>query len=64
MTKIHLNKAGVEFQEVDVTTDPDALEMLQSKGFQQVPVVMVGEEESWSGLRMDKIKALAELIPA
>lgn len=60
MTKIHLKKAGIEFEEVDVTTDPDAVKTLEDLGYQQVPVVMVGDE-SWSGLRMDRIKELAAL---
>ena len=56
-TKRQLAKLGVPFDTVDVTADPDALATLQAAGFLQAPVV-VTDDDSWSGYRPDKIRAL------
>lgn len=53
-----LNKQGLEYDVVDITTDPEALESVKALGYQQAPVVFAGGDH-WSGFRPDKIKALA-----
>lgn len=63
MTKMQFEKSGISYQEVDISSDEGALERIQSLGFQQAPVVTVGDD-SWSGFRMDKIKELAALATA
>ncbi len=53
-----LDKKGIEYAVVDISTDVDALEQLRALGYLQAPVVVAGEE-SWSGFRPDQIAALA-----
>ena len=53
-----LNKPGLDYEAVDITTDAEALENVKSLGYQQAPVVFA-DGDHWSGFRPDKIKALA-----
>lgn len=55
-----LNKYGLEFTEVDLVEDADALATIKSLGYQQAPVIFA-DGEHWAGYRPDKIKAL---VPA
>lgn len=57
-TKRGLNKAGIRYEVVDVTEDPDALAKIKALGYAQAPVV-VTDDDHWSGFRPDRIKALA-----
>ena len=52
-----LDKAGIEFNKVDISVDTEAREYVMSLGYLQAPVVVVGDEH-WSGFRPDRIKAL------
>lgn len=52
------DKAGVDYEVVDITTDNKARDHLMSLGYQQAPVVVAGEEH-WSGFRPDRVKAVA-----
>lgn len=56
-TKRYLKKEFIEFKEVQLQNDPQAYEMIISKGFTQAPIVMVGED-AWSGFRLDKLQEL------
>lgn len=56
-TKRALTKRGISFDEVSIADDPQALDQLKDMGFRQAPVVLAGDD-SWSGFRPDKIKAL------
>lgn len=61
-TKATLTKHGIEFEEIDFTADPDAMDKIVSMGYQQAPVVVVeqdGEETSWSGYEPIKIAQYA-----
>lgn len=49
-----LDSKGVDYDIVDLTNDPDALEYVKSLGYQSAPVVTVGDDH-WSGFRPDKI---------
>lgn len=53
-----LDKAGLEYETVDVSVDEVALEQVKALGYAQAPVVVAGQDH-WSGFRPDKIKALA-----
>ena len=55
----HLDKLGVEYDVVDMSQDPDAVEKVRELGFVQAPVV-ISDEDSWSGYVPDKIDALAQ----
>jgi len=57
-TKRALNKAGVAYDLVDVTTDPDALDRVRALGYARAPVV-VADSDHWSGFRPDKLKEVA-----
>ncbi|MEY4434865.1 MAG: hypothetical protein RIR16_905 [Actinomycetota bacterium] len=56
-TKRLLNSIDVDYEEIDMSQDPIALEMVKTLGYTSAPVVIAGEEH-WSGFRMDRIKAL------
>lgn len=56
-TKRALKKAGLEYTEIDLMEDAEALEAVKALGYQQAPVIMAGGDH-WSGFRPDKIKAL------
>ena len=56
---------GVPFQEVDLTTTPAALEYVSEElGYSQAPIVVVDDHFHWSGLRPDRIEAVAALHAA
>lgn len=59
-TERALKTNGIEFTKVDMSKDESALEMVKGLGYQQAPVVIIGDaQDHWSGFRIDKIKALA-----
>lgn len=58
MTKRYLDKAGVQYDTVDITANPDALEMIMGMGFTSAPVVISGSD-SWAGFQPDKLNKLA-----
>ena len=57
-TKRALDRAGVFYQAIDVTSTPEAADMLRDLGYAALPVVMVGEQH-WSGFRIDRLRALS-----
>ena len=57
-TKRALAKQGLDYEEVDLTQDEEALNTVKALGYQQAPVVFANGDH-WSGFRPDKIKALA-----
>lgn len=58
MTARVLTEAGVAFTSVDISTDDQAREFVQSLGHRTVPVV-VTPTENFSGFRPDRLRALA-----
>lgn len=58
-TKRALKDAGVEYVEISLDTDPEALDFALSLGHKAAPVVIVDENNHWSGFRPDRIAALA-----
>lgn len=53
-----LNKAGLEYELVDITADDDARDYVMALGHLQAPVV-VTDTDHWAGFRPDRIKNLA-----
>ena len=53
-----LDDKGVEYDVVDMSVDPDALEKVKALGHLQAPVVVTPEGEHWSGFRPDLIATL------
>ncbi|BBZ34496.1 redoxin NrdH [Mycolicibacterium confluentis] len=58
-----LDKAGIEYNVVDITTDPEARDYVMALGYLQAPVVVAGDDH-WSGFRPDRIKTLAGAVTA
>lgn len=52
-----LDKAGIEYETKDISTDDAALAQIKELGFLQAPVVLT-ETDSWSGFNPGKIGAL------
>ena len=53
-----LDSKGIEYEVLDLSVDPAALEQVKSLGYLQAPVVIT-DEDHWSGFRPDKIDELA-----
>lgn len=56
-----LNKYGLDYNVVDISTDAEALESVKALGYQQAPVVFA-DGDHWSGFRPDRIKALVAAV--
>lgn len=61
LTKRVLTEKGVRFLEVDIRSNDAAREYLvDDLGYTEAPVVVVTDEDHWSGFRPDKLDALAD----
>lgn len=61
LTQKAFDKAGIHYDVVDVSSNPFALEYITSDlGYTQAPVVVLNDDEHWSGFRPDLIDALAQ----
>lgn len=56
-TKKAMDKAGLDYELVDISLDDEARDYVMTLGHLQAPVVVAGEEH-WSGFRPDRIKEL------
>lgn len=56
-----LDSKGIEYDIIDLSEDPTALETVKQLGYLQAPVV-VTDDGHWSGFRPDKISALADRL--
>lgn len=56
-----LDSKGLEYEILDLSEDPAALERVKELGYLQAPVV-VAADEHWSGFRPDKIDELASRL--
>lgn len=52
-----LERKGIQYEVIDLTTDNEAFDYVQSLGYSSVPVVMYGDIH-WSGFRPDKIATI------
>ncbi|WP_101653527.1 glutaredoxin-like protein NrdH [Brevibacterium ihuae] len=52
-----LDAKGVEYRAVDLSVDPNALDVVKAMGYMQAPVVVTADDH-WSGFRPDKIATL------
>ncbi len=57
-----LDAKGIDYEVLDLSEDPAALEHVKSLGYLQAPVV-VTDDDHWSGFRPDKIDELAARTP-
>ena len=59
LSKKYLNDKGVEFKEINVFEDDEALKMLRDEGYSQMPVVDINGERH-SGFRPEKLAKVVE----
>ena len=69
-SKSSLRRHDIEFEEVDLTKNPEALAMVKGLGYERAPVTFRTDPatdhvlEHWGGYRLDKIKATAAMDQA
>ena len=57
MTYRVLDKKGIEYTVVDITTNPAALAYITEElGYSAAPVVVASDEDHWSGFQPDLIE--------
>ena len=56
-----LESNGLEYTVIDLSKNGNALEYVQELGYRQAPVVVVDDEDHWSGFRPDHISRLAAM---
>ena len=60
-TKKHFDKLGVEYEEINVTDNPQVVDELVAKGYKSLPVVVAPTGYVWSGYQPEEInKAIKE----
>lgn len=59
MTKRYLTEHNVDFQEINVSNQPEYVDYLKNLGYQSVPVVMLDDADPIVGFRPDELKELA-----
>ncbi|MEV8025978.1 glutaredoxin-like protein NrdH [Microbacterium sp. NPDC080220] len=61
MTYRALDSAHLEYEVVDITEVPAALEYVTEElGYRQAPVVVADDDDHWSGFQPDQIKRLTK----
>lgn len=55
-TRRWLTKRGIAFRTVDLTTDAEAREFVQSLGYSAAPVVVTESGEHWSSFRPGRLE--------
>lgn len=58
MTKRYMDKNNIPYETVDITENPEALDMILTMGFTSAPVV-ISPAGNWAGFQPDKINQLA-----
>lgn len=58
-----LDRKGIDYDVVDLTIDPTALEVVRTLGYLQAPIVVAGDVH-WSGFCPDRIDELATAVDA
>lgn len=59
-TKKHIERRGMTYKEIDISQNDEAREFIIEKGFQQAPVVDLGDGDLFYGFRPDRIDAVAK----
>ena len=57
-TKRLLTKNEIQYREIDLSSDQEALAMVKELGYTAAPVVVAGDDH-WSGFRPDKLATLS-----
>lgn len=56
VTKTHLKRRGIEFEEIRIDQLPQWADRLKAMGYQTAPVVLVGEDDVWQGYSSDSLE--------
>lgn len=66
LTKLHLDRRGVPFEEVRIDLEENKVwaERLMALGFTEAPVVQIGDDDVWEGYRADAIDELGRAFNA
>lgn len=60
LAKNYLNENNIEFEEKNVGTDPVAKQELQERGYRNIPLIVIGDEEVL-GFDQERIAGLLDL---
>lgn len=60
-TKKALDRAGLDYELVDISINDEARDYVMALGYLQAPVVEAGGDH-WSGFRPERISSLAEQV--
>ena len=59
MTKNLMRREGIDFEEIDLLSNPEIVEKFKEEGLMQAPIVVLGNDgRRWSGFRPDLIMEL------
>ena len=56
-TKKFLDKAAIEYEVIDLSTDPESTKRFIEMGFRSAPIVET-PHDIWSGFKYDKLRSL------
>lgn len=59
-TKKYLEKKGADFQERNISLEPEYVDEVKDLGFQALPVVVAEGHEPFSGYQPEKLDGLVE----
>lgn len=59
-TKRYLQRNLIEFDEIKLQDNPEAMETIKAMGYTQAPVVVAGDAR-WSGFRPDELQLLLKV---
>jgi glutaredoxin-like protein NrdH len=60
VTKAHLRKRGVQFDEVNLSDHPSLAEKVKELGFMSAPLVLVGDDDVIQGYSPDALDEIAK----
>lgn len=60
MTKRLMDQMKIDYKEINIDEDKEALDYLKEKGVKSAPYIET-ENESWTGFQPDKIKQIMEV---
>lgn len=58
MTKRYLHSHHIDFHEINIDEQPQAIDQLRKQGFVSVPLLFIGEEAPIVGFQPDALKKL------
>lgn len=65
MTYKRLDRAGIDYDVVDLSDEANASELqwvTEDLGYTQAPVVVINDQDHWSGFRPDQIKRITTTL--